>query len=291
MPRLDQHIKLADGRKLGFDEYGVEDGKPVFYFHGTPSSRLEWRMLHSAAMLQELHLRLIAPDRPGMGLSSFAKRRRISDWPADVVSLADYIGLKRFAVLGYSGGGPYALACARSIPERLTRVGVASGAGPFDQPGLTDGISSGNLQYFQMVHDKPWLSRQMLRMMGLLARFTGNKVIANVQASLPDADRRAVSRPEIQAGFLDMLREALRPGPRGAQHDTLLMTSPWEFRPQDIRMYVKLWHGEEDRNVPPAMGRYLADLIPDSRIHFYPGEGHISLIIRHIGEFLRYLVE
>jgi len=136
---LNQTIKLADGRKLGYDEFGSQDGRPVFYFHGTPSSRLEWQLFGSDALAKALRLRLIVPDRPGMGLSSFAAGRRISDWPADVASLADHLGMQRFAVLGYSGGGPYAVACALALPERLTRVGVVSGAGPFDQPGLTDG--------------------------------------------------------------------------------------------------------------------------------------------------------
>ncbi len=259
MPGLNQQIMLPDGRVLGYDEYGKPEGKLVFYFHGTPSSRVEWLLFGSEAMAQALNIRIIVPDRPGMGRSGFKADRRISDWPKDVVALADHLGLERFAILGYSGGGPYAAACALAIPERLTEVGIVSGAGPFDQPGLADDINADSRRFMNLTRDKPWLSRWMLRMMGMMARFAGDKMVANTTAALPEPDRPIVARPEFQKGFLYMLQEALRHGPHGAQQDTLLMISPWGFRPHDIQIRVQLWHGEADRNAPPAMGSYMAD--------------------------------
>lgn len=289
MPRLNQQMKLPDGRVLGYDEYGKPDGKPMVHFHGSPSSRIEWLLFGSDAIAHALNIRVIVPDRPGMGLSAFQVNRRIIDWPKDVVALADHLRLEYFAILGYSGGGPYAAACALAIPERLTKVGIVSGFGPFDQPGLSDDINADSRNFMDLSRDKPWLSRLILRMMGMMVRFAGDKVLANATAALPEPDRQVVARPEIQKGFLNMLQEALRQGPRGAQRDTLLMISPWEFRLQDIRMQVQLWHGEADRNAPSAMGRYVADAIPNSHIQFYPGEGHLSLFAKNAEEYLCFL--
>src|SRR4030065_1994205 len=129
MPRLNQTIKLPDGRNLGYDEYGPPEGKPLLYFHGAPSSRLEWTIFSSQALAQKLNLRVIGPDRPGIGLSDYQEGRRIRDWPKDVTALADSLGLERFAMLSYSMGGPYGLATAASIPQRLTKVGILSGPG------------------------------------------------------------------------------------------------------------------------------------------------------------------
>ncbi|KAI0101511.1 Alpha/Beta hydrolase protein [Nemania sp. FL0031] len=128
--RDSQTLILSDGRTLGFAEYGSPTGKPVFFFHGFPSSRLE-----AAGILELVHrpdLRIIAPERPGFGLSSFNPRHRITDWPADVRALAGHLGIARFAVLGGSGGAPYALACARALPaDTLSAVGLLAPAAPW----------------------------------------------------------------------------------------------------------------------------------------------------------------
>jgi pimeloyl-ACP methyl ester carboxylesterase len=303
MTQLNQQMKRPDGRSLAYDDYGPRDGNPIFHFHGAPSSRREWPLFGTEALGQAsetlgqtsetrgqaLEVRVIVPDRPGMGLSDFQPNRRISDWPQDVAALADHLGLDRFAVVGYSGGGPYAIACALALPDRLTRVALVSSSGPFDQPGLTDGISADNMRFFDLIQRRPWLSGMMLRLMGMTARFAGEKMVAQAMAALPDADRQVVTRPELQKAFLAMLQEGLRQGPGGVQRDILLMTSPWEFRPQDVRIPVRLWHGDADKNAPPAMGRYLAEAIPNSHFQLYPGEGHVSLYVKHVEEILHFL--
>ena len=286
MSKLSQQIQLPDGRRLGYDEYGPAEGKPVFYFHGSPSSRVEWRIFGSDALAQELGLRVIVPDRPGMGLSDFQPGRRLSDWPSDVVALAGHLALDRFAVLGYSLGGPYAAVCARRIPDRLTRAALVSSTSPYNIPGVTEDINPGTLQFLNLARDNPRLNQLFMRMLGFSARYLPKRMIANAMANLPPSDREVVADPEVQRTFLEMVKEALRQGPRGVQADAALLVSPWDFELEDIKMSIHLWHGEEDRNAPPAMGRYLADAIPNSQARFLPGEGHLSLFVHHIEEIL-----
>ena len=128
---LYQSIILKDGRKLGFAEFGNPDGKPVFYFHGYIGGRLEPKL--GLLFNQEMSCRYISIDRPGIGLSSFKDNRGILDWPDDVIELADSLGMNKFTVVGASGGGPYAAACAFKIPDRLTKVGIVAGMGPYKE--------------------------------------------------------------------------------------------------------------------------------------------------------------
>ena len=289
MPKLNQQFQLPDGRKLGYDEHGSPDGKPVFYFHGSPSSRVESELYINDDLLHSLGVRLIAADRPGLGLSDFQPSRRYLDFPKDVLALANHLNIERFAILAYSGGGPYGEACAFAIPHRLTRVGIVSGTAPFTQPGLTDGIPAENLRYFALSVEKPWLARLLLRTIGATARFAPDKMVANAHAALPEPDRLALNEPEDRAGFLKMILEALRQGPRGAQHDTRLMVADWDFHPQEIQMPILLWHGEQDKNAPIAMGRYMANAIPKCEAKIYPDEGHLSLFKKHGVEVIRVL--
>ena len=124
----DLRLRLSDGRTLGYAQYGVPDGKPLFVFHGSPGSRLQVRAAHAPALARGI--RIIAPDRPGLGLSTRLPGRQVADWPSDVRELADALNIARFAVIGVSGGGPYVAACAWGLPERITRAGIVSGVAP-----------------------------------------------------------------------------------------------------------------------------------------------------------------
>lgn len=290
MSKTNQQLRLATGRRLAYDEHGAADGTPIFYFHGSPSTRLEWHLFGSEALTRKLTVRIIVPDRPGLGLSDFQPGRRISDWAADVIALADHLALARFAVLGYSGGGPYAAVCALKIPERLTQVGIVSGTGPFDGPGLSAAINPFSLRFIQLARTNPWLSRLALRLMGRMVQYWPHRFVAQAKAGFPAADQAVLARPDFQRAFIAVIQEGLRAGPRGAQLDTALMAGPWDFRPQDIRAAVHLWHGEADANAPLAMGHYMAAAIPNSHASFYPGEGHLSLMAKHIEEILNVLV-
>jgi len=128
--KYDQTIILKDRRKLGYAEFGLPEGKPIFYFHGHGSSRLEPRMYDFDE--KKFNIRLISIDRPGRGLSDFKEKRTILDWPDDVIELADHLNIQNFSILGGSGGCAYALACTIKIPERLINCGIVSGLGPVE---------------------------------------------------------------------------------------------------------------------------------------------------------------
>jgi pimeloyl-ACP methyl ester carboxylesterase len=235
-------------------------------------------------LLDKVGVRLIAVDRPGVGASSFQPDRRLSDWPAEVIALADSLGLDRFHVLGYSGGGPYAAVCAALIPERLQSVGMVSSLASFVHKELLEGVTPGNVQFLMLSIDKPWLYRLIYWQVALLAKLAPQKYIQNAVATFDAADQAAFSEPQVQKAFL-----AARGSPRGQQWDTRLILSPWDFRLEDIHLPVYLWQGDQDHNASPAMGRFLEKSIPNSRMTLVPGEGHISLMVRYAADILKVL--
>ena len=167
---LSQSFRLPDGRTLAYAEYGAPDGKPVFYFHGPAGSRLEPAMLDGKDF-EKAGIRLIACDRPGMGGSDFQPGRGFSHWPADIVALADSLGLGKFGVFGVSGGGGYVSACARLIPDRLSAAVIVSGAGRMDSPEARAGLPvMGRLMW--------GLAARSVRLTGLLLNLTKPKVQA-----------------------------------------------------------------------------------------------------------------
>lgn len=292
MSKFNQTISLADGRRLGYDEYGPADGIPLFYFHGTPSSRKDWLAMGNEGLPEKLGVRVIVADRPGIGVSSFQPGRRIGDWPADVLSLADALKIDRFAVFGYSGGGPYALACASKIPQRLTTVGVAAGEGPADQPGIYEGINPQALQFMRTAREKPWQFRLTWGMICTMTRYAPQMVArrGGFFTGLPDADKVVnLEHPELGKALFAAMIETVRGGTRGPQWDAALAVSPWDFPLDNISMPVYLWQGEDDRNVPLAAGRYFARTIPRCRATFLPGEGHVSIVVNYLEKILRTL--
>lgn len=287
MTKLNQQYQLPDGRKLGYGEYGAPDGVPIFYLHGSPSSRVEFSLFGDDALAKSLNVRLVAVDRPGMGLSDFQPNRRLLDFPRDLLALADHLNIERFSILAYSLGGIHGLACAYAIPERLTKVGIVSGAAMFTQPELMTNINAGTRKFLTMPREKPLLSRLFLWMMlGVMPRVAPKQFIAGAASVLPEADRAVVSDPEVQKGFLNAIREAMRQGTRGAFHESLLSVTDYGFRLQEIQMPIHLWHGEQDQNVPVAMARFVESAVPKCEAGFYPDEGHLSLFKKRAATFM-----
>jgi len=282
--RTNQQIRLADGRKLGYTEYGAPDGKPVFYFHGFPGSRIGWPAFDPDGSAEKLNARIIAVDRPGYGLSDAKRGRTLLDWPDDVVELAGFLALDRFAVLGISGGGPYASACAFKIPQRLTATAIVCGMGPIDAPGCKEGAS-------WAFPSKPAVIRwPMLKMMEMVVRKTPDKFISQMGESVSVPDEALLqAHPALAERIAEDWREAFRSGIGGVNQESALYARPWGYRLQEISAAVYLWHGEQDNNVSPSVGHYVANTIPNCHATFFENEGHFSIIYNHLEEILRAL--
>jgi pimeloyl-ACP methyl ester carboxylesterase len=284
----DRWITLRDGRRLGLAEYGDPHGRPLLYFHGFPASRLEAALTDEAAA--RLGIRIIAPDRPGIGLSDFQPGRLIGDWPADVAELADALGLGCFAVLGVSGGGPYALACAAIIPGRLSAVGIVGGLGPLDKVGATRGMSLLSRFFLKLFQRAPAAGRTLFALAARVARHSPERLFALFTANAPAPDQELLARPAIRGIFLASLSEAVRRGSGGGARELYLYTRPWGVDLGQIRATVDLWHGRLDATVPVTVGENLALALPDCRSRFLPEEGHFSLPLKGMDEILRTLL-
>jgi pimeloyl-ACP methyl ester carboxylesterase len=272
----DRTVRLRDGRRLGYAEWGDPAGRPLLYFHGWPGSRVEGRLGDEAARANGV--RLIALDRPGMGLSDYQPRRTLVDWPDDVLQVAMALGLERFAVLGISGGGPYAAACAWKLSERLTGAGIVSCLAPLDVPGVIAGMSWRNRLSLQLVGRLGVLRRVLMARMAVSVRRRPDRVLERGVAAA--VDKQYLDRPNVRKLLVESLSEAFRSGSRGPAWEMGLYARPWGFRLEGIRTPVYLWHGEQDANAPVTMGRYLAGVIPKCQASFVPGEGHLVFVDR-----------
>ena len=238
---------------------------------------LEGRLLDEAARLQDV--RLIAVDRPGYGSSDFKKDRRITDWPDDVADLADALEIDRFGVVGLSGGGPHAQACAAAMPERVTTAVIVSGAG--SPEAHLDGRGRVARLFI----------KAMLAMTPIFAWFAAMWAALwaphTRQWMMPRSiDRAVMKRRDVREAFVEELREALRPGGRAMAQDLVLFSRPWGFTPGDVgAVPVRLWHGDADKVVPVSIGRYFSREIPGCRATFVAGGGHM-MIIDHAGEIM-----
>lgn len=289
MERTEQTIQLAGGRALGYAEYGDPAGKPVFHFHGSSSSRLEHPP--EEKMLSEPGVRLITIDRPGHGISDFQPRRRLLDWPDDVAALADHLKIDTFAVSGWSFGGPYAMACAHRLPERVTVAGLVSSFAPYDRPRSTAGMARFNKLALAMARRAPWqLARQLMKIQGNALRKDPEGTAMKMMPSLPAADQEVLTDGRVKDVLLPAMAEAYRNGADGAAWEGAMLVRSWGFRLQDITAPVLIWHGEADVNDPLQCAEYLRDTIPTSRATFFAGEGHF-LVMKRWGEILTALVE
>jgi len=278
---------LRDGRRIGYAEFGAAGGRPVLYCHGFPASRLDGRLGHEAAL--RLDLRLIAPDRPGYGLSDYQPARRITDWPRDVLGLADGLALERFAVLGISGGAPYAIACAAALADRITAVGIVGGLARVDIAANSARMNPFARFSFALARRAPHLSQLFNRALAPALRDSPRWMLRLLSAKLPPPDRKVLADAGTFAIFADAFREGFRQGGRGAALDLTLLAQPWETAPESIRAPCHVWHGEQDTTVPVEMGRWLARSVPGCRASFFPEDGHFSLPVNRIDEILRAL--
>ena len=269
-------ITLGDGRKLGYAAYGVPTGQPVFFFHGSASSRLDHPL--DEDILTRLNIRFISMDRPGNGLSDFQADRRLIDSAKDILQLADHLEIAQFHVLGHSAGGPHALACAHQLPERMIKAAVISSVAPMNRPHAYQGMPLFNRLLARSARFAPifthiirWMTRWML-----MGDF--EKSSKALMSSIPEVDQSILYSAKNKENFINTIREGFRVGSRGVAQDDILINRAWGFELNEIRPQIDIWHGELDVNVPMNAAQYLYARLPHARVIFLPGEGHFLIL-------------
>jgi pimeloyl-ACP methyl ester carboxylesterase len=267
-------VRLPDGRALAYEEYGVPEGFPVLSMHGGLSSRLDAAPAHEAAVT--MGVRLISPDRPGIGLSTYQPGRRLLDWPADVTHLTEALSIERFAVMGWSAGGPYAAVCGARMRGRVTAAALLSSAVPLDLYGTTRGLTVEDRALLFLTKRTPWLASSLMKVS--IVNASNARLFRAVMRSFPPADRTVLTEWGPPDHALAFVREAMRQGTEGCVQDYRIFGDPWGFALEEIGIPVDIWEGADDDTGPPGYRTFLKRHIPQATVTVVPGEGHLSLL-------------
>jgi pimeloyl-ACP methyl ester carboxylesterase len=283
-------LSLPDGRSLAYAEYGDPIGDPVVFHHGWPSSRYQAKFIDASA--RQRGLRILAPDRPGVGRSDPRPGRRFGDWATDLQAFADALGLDRFKLFGVSGGGPYTLAACAGLPSRILRAAVVCGA-----PPLSDKDARAHMHWvYQTLSSSESLRKVALPGVVGLGRWMVRRghdrpPMSWMLHSVPEVDRIALR----EGGGWEMVTrsflEAVRAGADGLRADGELYLKPWDFDPAEIHVPVHFWHGKADANLPCDTARHLCARIPTAAGDWIEGHGHYSLAVHYADQALDWLTQ
>jgi pimeloyl-ACP methyl ester carboxylesterase len=279
MMEADLRVRLADGTEVGYAEAGDPGGRPVLHLHGTPGSRLEVGLPAARRAAEDLGVRLIGLDRPGVGLSPH-RHFSIRDYPQLLRGFTTALGLERFAVTGVSSGGKYACACAWGLPDLVTGAVLASSTCSFDLPGARATWSREDRLMYTLASRAPWLLRLMYAKLVHDVR-RDPAAIFPLMKGLGPADQDILAREDFRQAFATNAAEAFRQGSRGPAHDYTLEARPWDVPLGQIRVPIHIWHGQDDRLVSPQQSQILAAALPGATTHFVPGQGHLLLAGDH----------
>ena len=273
MPRVtvrpeDRVISLRDGRSMGFADYGPADGFVVINAHGGLSCRLDIRA--AAPVAEAAGIRLISPDRPGIGLSDPSPGRTVLDWAADVEELADHLGIERMGVLGWSMGGQYAAGLGYALASRISRVAIVAGALPLTEDGVLADLRGFDRWCTRLSQRCPALATGCVRAASAVARAMPKQFARLATRSLGPLDAEVVEN-ELEE-FAARAGEGLRM-PAGVVEEYRAWARPWGFSPEDLEVPVDVWWGDADRLVPREWPSELAHRIPKSTLNIGTG-GH-----------------
>jgi pimeloyl-ACP methyl ester carboxylesterase len=270
-------VRTGDGRALEVHRHGPPDAFPLVFHYGTPNAPVEFPLLREAA--DACGWQVVTYARPGYAGSSRHEGRSVADAVGDVAAILDELGIDEFVTLGWSGGGPHALACAALLPGRCRAAATLAGVAPYDAEGLDflAGMGEENIQEFSVAARsrdeleallEPWATD--------LSSVTADQLADALGDLIDDVDREALTRDfaEVEAAAV---RHALSAGIAGWLDDDLAFVKPWGFELDAITIPTAVWQGAQDRMVPYAHGQWLAAHIPGARAHLYDDEGHISL--------------
>lgn len=270
-------LRHPEGRAIGAVLVGDADlKKVVFYSHGFPASRLEATIAERAA--KELGLTVVALDRPGFGLSEWYSQRKFEDWASDVALVADHLGIKRFSVLGVSGGTPTAVAAAAKLGNRVISLTIVSGVGPLTGAGSLKGMNGANQSLLILGKRFPFLGRCLVGILARLWRRFPHLIKVWFGVLLPKVDRQIVTRREVGLVLARNIREALKQGPEGTVSEFLLLATDWSELLSQVKVPTTIWHGDRDTYVPISMGEVVRERIASSEFHKVEGGGHFMIL-------------
>lgn len=285
-----QHlVPTAGGRRIAVESYGDPAGVPVFFFHGWPSSRWQGALADDGA--REMGVHFLSVDRPGVGESDIHVGRSLRDWPPVLATLGDYFGADRFFVMGVSGGGPYVLASAWGLPDRVRGAAVVSGAPPLAGRADVSRLMPVYQALLKAYSRNPEAVRILFRALRKVATIRPPVWLWRLLLlTLPRCDREGLLEPGVLDRAWKGYRGAWIGHPDGVFHDAKIYAEPWGFDPAGISCLVHLWHGRDDSNFRWSLAEELAASIPGCVVKMLDGEGHYSLIARHHREILAELL-
>jgi pimeloyl-ACP methyl ester carboxylesterase len=280
-------VERPDGRSVAWSAWGVDGGGRLLQFHGTPGSRVG--PTRDLALYARLHAHVVTFDRPGYGRSSPHRERTILSVADDALAVADELDWDRFSVLGISGGGPHALAVGVRAPERVLRLGLAVGGPPTELVDPADLIAI-NREGRRRAEEE---GRESLE--AFLAEPAAQipsdplGVIESAMADAPPVDRAMLTRADVRQVLAASLREGFANGPLGWYDDSWALSTPWDFRLEDVGVPVHMWYGALDRNVPIRAVRAMAERLQIASFELIPDAGHLGWLARE-EEVLRTLL-
>jgi pimeloyl-ACP methyl ester carboxylesterase len=280
----DFKVDLPDGRTVEIGSFGDEDGIPMFAFHGSPTSNAYWAVIDEPARIRGV--RVLAPNRPGIGGSDPHPLPLVASYADDVADLADRLDMGRFAIMGHSGGGPFALACGAILPDRVMAVATVAGVGPLDNPDVKGEMASGDQRILRLIDEgNEAAAGRMFKVMGAAARYAPRltQYFMSRQALAQERELFGVFGPM----FIRSIAEALEQGPEAGVNEYRVFSKKenWGFELGEISVPVHIWQGEEDRNTFPVHAHAMANLIPHAELHLLPGIGH-PVMATHFNEIL-----
>lgn len=271
----DGYHQLSDCRNLSFTEYGDAQGFPIFAFHGLPGSRLWFN--ENDEVSNSLGIRLITVDRPGFGNSDPKPKRSFLDFSKDIEELCQQLSIKRYSVLGISGGGVYAAACALQNSKAVHKCGLISTVAPFENGKPPKNMATENRNVFILARRFPWLLKLMLNQQKSLINKKPDQYMAAIMSNtkhLCDSDRKIMEKKENAEFMLTHMGEAFKKGVQETVNEAKLFCKDWGFDVKAIDVPVEIWHGTEDTLSPIEPIQKLANNVPCSQKNFISGKGH-----------------
>ena len=275
-PKLEGNIAVGDDRQIGFAEFGDPQGRAVFWLHGTPGARRQIPM-EARVFAEQQGIRLIGVDRPGIGSSTPYQYDTVFAFAEDLRTIADTLGIDRMEVIGLSGGGPYTLAAAAAMPDRVVAAGVLGGVAPTRG---ADGIDGGVMRLGTMMAPVLQYAGYPIRLAAVsfvrMVRPVAEPALYMYARISPEADRRLLVRPEFKAMFLDDLLNGSRKQLAAPFADVIVFARDWGFRLDEVKVPVRWWHGDRDHIVPFEHGQHVVSRLPDAQLYHLPGESHLA---------------